>query len=105
MSCLSRFTFHAVPGKTGQLEKELIRLAQMVASVGGIKSRVLHTHFASSGAPDVVFEQEASDLADLEAEITKLTENPEFQLWTKKMSSLLTQSPKREIYIILDDHK
>ena len=102
MNCLSRFAFHAVPGRTGELEKELKKLSEMVAGAGGIKPRVLHTHFASPGAPDIVFEQEAADLASLESQIKKLTENPEFQNWTKKMSTLLTESPKREIYLIAE---
>jgi hypothetical protein len=102
MTCLSRFTFHALPGKTGQLEKELKKLGDLVGGVGGSQPRVLHTHFASQGAPDVVFEQEAPDLAGLETQIRKLTESSEFQAWTKKMSGLLTQSPKREVYLILD---
>jgi hypothetical protein len=59
-------------------------------------------HFASPGAPDIVFEQEAADLASLEKQITKLTDNPDFQAWTKKMSGLLTQSPKREVYLVVD---
>ena len=102
MNCLSRFAFHAVPGRTGELETELKKLSEMVAGAGGIKPRVLHTHFASPGAPDIVFEQEAADLASLESQIKKLTENPEFQNWTKKMSTLLTESPKREIYLIAE---
>jgi hypothetical protein len=102
MNCLSRFAFHAVPGRTGELEKELKKLSEMVAGAGGIKPRVLHTHFASPGAPDIVFEQEAADLVSLESQIKKLTENPEFQNWTKKMSTLLTESPKREIYLIAE---
>lgn len=102
MNCLSRFAFHAIPGKTGELETELMKLRDMVSGIGGIKPRVLHTHFASPGAPDIVFEQEAADLASLEGQINKLTENPEFQLWTKKMSTLLTESPKREIYLIAE---
>jgi hypothetical protein len=51
----------------------------------------------------VVFEQEASTLAELENQITKLTENADFQLWTKNMSGLLKESPKREIYLIAED--
>jgi hypothetical protein len=102
MNCLSRFAFHAIPGKTGELEKELRKLSSMVSGAGGVRPRVLHTHFASPGAPDIVFEQEAPDLASLEGQIKKLTENPEFQNWTKKMSTLLTESPKREIYLIAE---
>jgi hypothetical protein len=29
-----------------------------------------------------------------------LTDNAEFQMWTKKISGLITDSPKREIYLI-----
>ena len=72
MRCLSRLTFHTIPGKTGELEKELKKLGEMVTGVGGVKPRVLHTHFGSQGAPDVVFEQEASDLNSLETQIKKL---------------------------------
>jgi hypothetical protein len=102
MACLSRFSFRAIPGKTGELEQELKKLRDLVVSVGGIRPKILHTHFASPGAPDIVFEQEAPDLAGLENEINHLTDNPEFQAWTKKMSGLLTQSPKREVYLVVD---
>ncbi|HEY2990621.1 MAG TPA: hypothetical protein VGL11_23095 [Candidatus Binatia bacterium] len=102
MACLSRLTFRAAPGKTGAVEKELKKLREMVAGVGGVRPRILHTHFASQGAPDVVFEQEAQDLAALEAQIKKLTGNSDFQGWTKNISQLLTQSPKREVYLISD---
>ncbi len=100
MSYLSHFAFHAVPGKTGELEGELKKLSEMVSRIGGIRPRVLHTHFASTGAPDIVFEQEAPDLTSLEDQIKKLTDSPEFQNWTKKMSGLITESPKREVYLI-----
>jgi len=102
MKCLSRFTFRAVPGKTGQVEKELKKLGDMVSGAGGSRPRILHTHFASLGAPDIVFEQEAQDLAALESQIGKLTDNLEFQAWTKNISDLLTESPKREVYLIVD---
>src|SRR6266852_5733357 len=97
---LSRFAFHAMPGKTGEVEEELEKLAAMVAKAGGKNPRILHAHFASAGTPDVIFEQEAADLAALETQIKKLTDDGDFQMWTKKMSSLLTESPKREIYLV-----
>ena len=97
---LSRFAFHTIPGKTGEVEEQLKQLRELVAAAGGSEPRILHTHFASLGAPDVIFEQVASTLGDLESQIAKLTDNPEFQLWTKNMSGLLSQSPKREIYLI-----
>jgi hypothetical protein len=62
--------------------------------------RILHTHFASLGAADAIFEQAAADLATLEGRIQKLTASADFQTWSRRMSALLTQSPKREIYII-----
>jgi hypothetical protein len=97
---ISRLLFHTIPGKTGELENELNRLREMVASAGGRNSRILHTHFASLGAPDAVFEQEAADLNALETQISKLTGSSEFQNWSRRVSALLTQSPKREIYIV-----
>jgi hypothetical protein len=97
---LSRFAFHTMPGKSGEVEEHLKKLCELVAATGGSKPRILHTHFASLGAPDVIFEQEASTLGELENQITKLTENPDFQIWTKNMSGLLTQSPKREVYLV-----
>jgi hypothetical protein len=100
MSCLSRLCFRAIPGKTGEIEQELNKLAEMVAGAGGTKPRVLHTHFASLGAADIVFEQEAPDLATLESQIRSLIGSADFQIWTKKISSLITDSPKREIYLI-----
>jgi hypothetical protein len=72
----------------------------LVTAAGGRNARVLHTHFASLGAADAVFEQDAADLATLETQITHLTASPEFQAWSKRMSALLAQSPKREIYIV-----
>lgn len=97
---VSRLLFHTIPGKTGELEKELNQLRSMVTAAGGSTSRILHTHFASLGAPDAVFEQEAIDLNALETQISKLTGSPDFQAWSRRVSSLLTQSPKREIYIM-----
>jgi hypothetical protein len=98
---VSRLTFHTQPGKTQEVEQELRQLVDMVSKVGGIRPRVLHNHFASLGAPDVVFEQEAPDLETLEAQIKEVTENAAFQQWTGRMSGLLAQSPKRELYLIV----
>jgi hypothetical protein len=98
---VSRLTFHTQPGKTQEVEQELRHLVDMVSKVGGIRPRVLHNHFASLGAPDVVFEQEAPDLETLEAQIKEVTENAAFQPWTGRMSGLLAQSPKRELYLIV----
>jgi hypothetical protein len=66
---VSRLTFHTIPGKTGEAEAALRKLQEMVSGAGGHKSRILHTHFASLGAPDIVFEQEVDDLASFEAQV------------------------------------
>jgi hypothetical protein len=97
---ISRLTFHTQPGKTADVEQELHKLMAMVSKVGGLRPRVLRNHFASLGAPDVVFEQEAPDLETLETQIKQVTENQDFQQWTQHMSGLLAQSPKREIYLV-----
>jgi hypothetical protein len=99
---VSRLLFHTVPGKTREVEQELKKLRDMVAAAGGAPARILHTHFASLGAPDAVFEQEAPDLAMLEEQIRKLTNSADFQTWSHRMPGLLTQSPKREVYIVAD---
>jgi len=96
---VSRFCFHSIPGKTDAVEQELKRLANMVARAGGKNIRIQRTHFASLGSPDVVFEQEAENLQDLENQIQKVTRSTDFQRSTKRMSRLLWQSPKGEIYI------
>jgi hypothetical protein len=99
---ISRLLFHTAPGKTGEVEQELKKLREMVTDAGGADARILHTHFASLGAPDAVFEQKAPDLPALEEQITKLTRSAEFQTWSRRMSGLLIQSPKREVYIVAD---
>ena len=73
-----------------------------MSQVGGLRARVLRHHLASPGAADVVFEQEAADLAMLEAQIKHVTETTEFQQWSERMSGMLTQSPKREMYLIVE---
>jgi hypothetical protein len=97
---VSRLLFHTIPGRTGEVEQQLKKLRDMVKAAGGNGARILHTHFASLGAPDAVFEQEASDLTTLEQQIQKLTGSTDFQSWSHKMSELLSQSPKREVYIV-----
>ncbi len=99
---VSRLTFHTIPGKTGEAETALRKLQEMVAGAGGTKPRILHTHFASIGAPDVVFEQEIDDLAGFETQLRKLTDTKAFQSWTRKMSPLLRESPKRELYLLAE---
>jgi hypothetical protein len=99
---VSRLTFHTIPGKTGEAEAALRKLQEMVAKAGGPKPRILHTHFASLGAPDIVFEQEAEDLASFESQLHTLTSDRAFQSWTRKMSPLLRESPKRELYLLAE---
>jgi len=99
----SSLMFHTVPGKTGALEKELGALRKLVQDAGGENTRILHTHFASPEAPNVVFIQDAPDLATLEQQIRRITADPGFQQWTKKVSPLLRQSPNREIYLVVED--
>jgi hypothetical protein len=99
---VSRLTFHTQPGKTQMVEQKLHKLTAMVSEVGGLRPRVLHNHFASLGAPDVVFEQEAPDLATLESQIKQVAESATFQQWTGDMAGLLAQSPKREVYLIVE---
>ena len=53
---LSRLTFTTLPGHTRQVEEKLRGLRDLVGQAGGTHVRVLRTHFASLGAPDLVFE-------------------------------------------------
>src|SRR5712691_857782 len=99
---VSRLTFHTTPGKTHEVEQELLKLMAMVSRAGGVQPRVLRSHLASPGAPDVVFEQEVADLETLTTQSTQVTEREEFQKWSSHMSGLLTQSPKREVYLIVE---
>ena len=98
----SNLMFHTVPGKTAELENQLRALRDLVRQAGGDNPRILHAHFASPEAPDVVFVQDAPDLATLEKQIHQITSNTAFQEWTKKVSPLLRQSPNREIYLVVD---
>jgi hypothetical protein len=59
---LSRLTFATLPGRTHEAEEKLKQLRDLVAKAGGRRPRVLRAHFASLGAPDLVFEEEAPDL-------------------------------------------
>jgi hypothetical protein len=97
---VSRLTFHTLPGKTHEVEEKLMTLLNWVENAGGLKPRVMRTHFGSLGAADLIFEQEVEDPGTLEAQIKKVTENQEFQRWAKQVSALLEQSSKRELYQI-----
>lgn len=97
---LSRLTFHTLPGKTHEVEERLMALLTWVKHAGGLRPRVMRTHYGSLGAPDLSFEQEAQNPGALESQIKKVTENSEFQQWAKQVSGLLEQSSKRELYEI-----
>ena len=101
----SSLRFHTLPGKTGELEQELQSLLELVRKAGGENTRILHTHFASPDAPNVMFVQDAPDLETLESQIQQVSSDAAFQDWTKKVSPLLRQSPNREIYLIIADGK
>lgn len=98
---VSRLTFHTNPGQTNEVEQKLHGLMAMVKEVGGVRPRILRNHFASLGAADVVFEQEAPALETLEKQIHQVTKREDFQRWSDQMSSLLAQSPKREVYLVV----
>jgi len=98
---ISRLTFATLPGHTSRVEEKLRRLRDLVIQAGGTHVRVLRTHFASLGAPDVVFEQEVADLATLEEEIGDVVTNAEFQTLSREISELLARTPKREVYEVL----
>jgi hypothetical protein len=99
---VSRLTFATSPGRTHEAEEKLKQLRDLVAKAGGRRPRVLRAHFASLGAPDLVFEEEAPDLATLEGEIGAVTEKDEFQRLSREIAGLLVHSSKREIYQVID---
>jgi hypothetical protein len=99
---ISRLYFHSSPGKTLALEHGLKDLFEMAAKAGGKSCKILRAHFASPGAPDLMFEQEAADLASLENQIKKVKESSDFQTWSEQTSRLLERSPKREVYLVVE---
>ena len=100
---VSRLPFHVQPGKTNEVERELGTLRNWILAAGGQHCRILRSHFASDGAPDVVLEQDADDLAALEQQIKAVTDKPEFQTWSQGMSHLLLRAPKREAFLVVVD--
>lgn len=99
---VSRLTFATMPGRTHDAEEKLKQLRDLVAQAGGQRPRVLRAHFASLGAPDLIFEQDAPDLATLEREISAVTGSAQFRALSGEISGLLAQTSKREIYQIID---
>jgi hypothetical protein len=78
----------------------MYRLRELVVDAGGQGCRILRTHYASLGAPDLLFEQEAEELHDLENQISRVANSADFQRWSEQMSALVREPPKREIYRI-----
>jgi hypothetical protein len=99
---VSRLMFATLPGRTHEAEEKLKELRDLVAAAGGRRPRVLRSHFASLGAPDLIFEQEAPDLATLEREIGSVTGEPRFQALSRAISGLLAGTSKREVYQVMD---
>jgi hypothetical protein len=99
---VSRLTFATQPGRTHEAEEKLKELRDLVAAAGGGRPRVLRAHFASLGAPDLIFEQEAPDLSTLESEIGAVTGDPRFRALSQEISGLLAGTSKREVYHIID---
>jgi hypothetical protein len=97
---VSRLTFHTLPGKTQEVEQKLMTLSQWVAEAGGLRPRVMRTHFGSLGAPDLVFEQEVPNPDALELQIKQVTQNSYFPQWAQQVAGLLEQSSKRKLYRI-----
>ena len=101
---LSRLAFHTLPGKTDVVESKLLTLARWVDQAGGVKPRIMRTHFSSLGAPDLLFEQEVEDPGALEQQIQTVTANDEFRQWAQQVAPLLERSSKRELFKIVDGH-
>src|SRR4029434_1577375 len=98
---VSRLSFATLPGHTHQVEDKLRRLRDLVTSSGGTHVRVLRAHFASLGAPDLIFEQEVPDLVTLEQGIGDVVTKAAFQDLSREISQLLAKTPKREVYEVL----
>jgi hypothetical protein len=98
---ISRLAFATLPGHTHHVEEKLRKLRDLVAQAGGTRVRVLRAHFASLGAPDLIFEQEIPDLPTLEREIGEVVDNTAFQTLSREISELLARTPKREVYEVL----
>ena len=101
---LSRLTFHTLPGKTDVVESKLLTLARWVDQAGGIKPRIMRTHYSSLGAPDLLFEQEVQDPGALEEQIKSVTANQEFHHGAQHVPPLLERSSTRELFKIVDGH-
>ena len=97
---VSRLSFYTRPGHTEDVAQQLRKLADMVATKGTGRPRVLRVSMASPGAPDLLFEQEVESLADLERGIHGVTDKDAFHQWSAAVSELLLHPPKREILMV-----
>lgn len=97
---VSRLSFYTRPGQTDAVAQRLRRLAELIVASGLSRPRVLRMSMASPGAPDLQFEEEFAQLADLERSMQQVTAAAEFQEWSTATSELLLQPPKREILTI-----
>lgn len=95
---VSRLSFSVQAGHTHQVEQALSKLASLVQQSGGGQTRILRTSYASLGAPDLQFEQEAESLAALEDGMNTVMATEDFQRWSAEITPVLLHSPKRELY-------
>jgi hypothetical protein len=98
---VSRLSFATQPGRTHEVEEKLKQLRDLVAEGGGRAPRILRAHYASLGAPDLVFEEEVPDLAALERGIADVTDREQFQTLAREIAGLLVHSSKREVYEVV----
>ena len=80
---VSRLTFHTMPRQTGEVEQQFLSLQAMVANAGVQACRVFRTRYASLGAPDIVFEQDAMTLPLLNGKIEQVAKSDEFRAWSE----------------------
>ena len=99
---VSRLSFSTMPGKGHVASDELHKLVSLIQSNTGAKPRVLRTHFGSLGEADLQLEQDVPNLDEFEAQVRKVTGNPEFRSWSEGFSKLLQKSPQREILEVLN---
>lgn len=95
---VSRLSFSVHPGHTHDVEQALGKLAELVEGAGLGQTRILRTSYASLGAADLEFEQEAPTLAALEDGIARITGEGAFQQWSAGVTPWLLQTPKREVF-------
>jgi hypothetical protein len=98
---VSRLMFNTVPGKGPEACEQLKTLAHFINDKTGAQPRILRTHFCSLGEADLALEQDVSSLDELESQIKKVAQSPDFRSWSEGFSPLLSSSPKREVFEVL----